>query len=424
MLIVEGAAAQTGGPLLRGLAIYGGSSEGNFPVVVRKKVDENGNSFGASTAITIQFDILAETVPDLKIRFSHCNRNWIVDDNLFVNDKNHSTSFHLDYKTSPGGVKGYSYRFTNSFPDRDDAVRFEYSGNWICTILDKKETVVLAMGRFFVIDELRPTTVRVSNDYLTANTSPYNQIHKVVVHVKLADEIDGSRHTAVDIYQNLKIYNPYRIDMWDKDPYTFVEGQNTGERIFKISNILPGNDYRVWDLGNLTRYPNWIPVLNVNGPDQLRVFWRTGPDHNGEAITNRFTGINSDYLDVLFRLEMTASNFRSVTSGGKEMFLVGEFNFWNPMKDDALAYNDTERLYVAKKFLPRGIYDYQYISGTWDAAKRQVVNQDWVAIEGNDWRTTNTYTAMVYYSDPRFGGFDRIVGMAHAGSVQELPGSN
>ena len=424
LLIGESALTQTGDTILRGLAIYGGNAEGNFPAVVRRKVDEDGKPVGTSSVVTIQFDVLAGLVPELKIRFTHCNRNWVPDDNLFVNDNNHNTSFFLDYRNSPGGVKGYSYRYTNSFPDRDDAVRFDYSGNWIFRILDKKETVVFATGRFFVVDEIRPTAMRVSNDYLTANSSPNNQIHKVVVQVKLADEIDGSRQTTVDIYQNRRIHNPYRIDMWDTDPYTFVEGQNTGERIFKISNIIPGNEYRVWDLGNVTRYPNRTSIRNVNGADQLRLFWRTGADHNGEAIRNAFTGLNSDYLEVLFRLDMTSTDYRSVTRGGKEIFLAGEFNFWNPMKDDALAYNDTERSYVVKKILPRGIYDYQYVVGTWDASREIVTNQDWSAIEGNDWRTTNTYTAMVYYNDPRFGGFDRIVGMAHAGSVQEPPGSN
>ncbi len=422
LLIAETGFAQSSSTMLRGLAVYGGHDEGNFPAVVRAKVDEDGRFLGSSPVITIQFDILADTVPDLKIRFFHCNRDWVVDENLFVNDNNHNTSFYLDYKTSPGGVKGYSYRFTNSFPDRDDAVRFEYSGNWIFTILDKRETV-LAAGRFFVVDEIRPTSVFVSNDYLTANSSPYNQIHKVVVRVKLADEIDGARHTTVDMYQNRRVYAPFRIDTWDRDPYTFVEGHNTGERIFKISNIMPGNEYRVWDLSNVTRYPNAALVRNVNGADQMRLFWRTGADHNGEAVRNTFTGINSDYLEILFRLDMTSTDYRSVTSGGKEIFLAGEFNFWNPMKDDALVYYDTERSYVVKKILRRGIYDYQYVTGTWDASRRQMINQNWLAIEGNDWRTTNTYTAFVYYNDLRFGGFDRIVGMVHGNSVQDLPGS-
>ncbi|MEK7672181.1 MAG: type IX secretion system plug protein domain-containing protein [Bacteroidota bacterium] len=385
--------------VLRGLSVYAGSDETNLPIV------GVGNGL-----LTIQFDVLADEPPALKIRFFHCNRDWKVDDNLFVNDNTHNTSFYLGYKTSPGGVKGYSYRYINSFPDPDDAVRFSYSGNWIFTIMDKRETTLYAEGRFFVVDNSVPTNVTVTNDYLTANSSPYNQIQKLVARVKLADEMDGYYYTTVDVYQNRKLYQSYRIDIWDRNPYTHVDGQGTGERIFKITNIMPGNEYRVLDLSNVTRYPNKALVKNVEGADQMRLFWRTGADHNGDAFRNRFTGLNSDYLEVLFRLDMTSSDYRLVTSGGKDIFLVGEFNFWNPTQEDRLTKDDDERSYVVKKLLRRGIYDYQYVTGVWDAKNQEVIDQDWLAIEGNDWRTTTEYMVLVYYNDPRFGGFDRIVG--------------
>ena len=86
--------------------------------------------------------------------------------------------------------------------------------------------------------------------------------------------------------------------------------------------------------------------------------------------------------------------------------------------------DDAERAYVVKKLLRRGIYDYQYVTGVWDSRMEQVVNQDWLVLEGNDWRTTNTYTVFVYYNDPRFGGFDRIAGYGRAQSGQTTPGSN
>ena len=416
--------AQHSDVVLRGLAVYAGENEQSFPVLVRDKTDENGKPVGRFGQLTIQFDVLANNPPDLKIRFYHCNRDWKIDNNLFVNDNNHNTSFILEYKTSPGGVQGYSYRYINKFPDTDGAVRFEYSGNWIFRIMDKHEATVYAEGRFFVADKITPPTVSVTNDYLTANASPHNQIQKVVARAKLPQEIDGYYYTTVDVYQNKRIYQPHRIDMWDKDAYTFVEGQGTGERVFKISNIMPGNEYRVFDFSNPNRYPNKQLVKNVNGADQMRLFWRTGADHNGAAILNKFGGVNSDYLEVLFRLDMSASDYRSLTAGGREIFLVGDYNFWNPSQNDKLERDENERSYVVKKLLRRGIYDYQYITGVWDAATQTVTKQDWLAVEGNDWRTTNKYTVLVYFNDSRFGGFDRIVGIGRGNSVQTLPGSN
>jgi hypothetical protein len=397
MLFTATMFAQNNDIVLRGLSVYAGADETNPPIV--------GVGYGN---LTIQYDILANEPPELKIRFWHCNRHWVVDNNLFVNDNNRNTSFYLNYETSPGAVKGYSYRYINSFPD-GDAVRFEYSGNWIFRITDKREKTLFAEGRFFVVEYNDTVAVRGANAYLTANASPYNQVHKVIARFPM-QEIESSRYTTADVYQNRRFSNAYRIDMWDRDPYTFVKGQGTGERIFSITNIMPGNEYRVFDFSDANRYPNNAPVKNVNGVDQQRLFWRTGLDRNGTSTTQQLSGVNSDYLDVMFRLDMTQTDYRSVTRGGKEVFLVGEFNFWNPKAEDKLLYDDNERAYVVNKFLRRGIYDYQYVTGNWDATNSQVVNQDWLAIEGNDWRTTNTYTVFIYYNDPRFGGFDRIVG--------------
>ncbi len=323
-----------------------------------------------------------------------------------------------------GGVEGYRYRYINAFPDDGDAVRFDYSGNWIFRIMDKKETNVFDEGRFFVVDDILEPIVAVTNDYLTANASPMNQIQKVVARIRLPQEIDAPYYTTVDVYQNRRLYQPYRIDEWDRDPYTLVKGQATGERIFSIASIMPGNEYRTLDLSNATRYPNKSLVKNVEGVDQVRLYWRTGKDHDGVATLNRFGGLNSDYLDVLFRLDMTSTDFRSATAGGRDMYLVGPFNFWNPGEEDRLVRDDAERAYVVKKLLRRGIYDYQYVTGVWDSRMEQVVNQDWLVLEGNDWRTTNTYTVFVYYNDPRFGGFDRIAGYGRAQSGQTTPGSN
>ncbi len=410
--------------VLRGLSVYVEDDESTFPILVRDTVDEMGKPVRRYDRLTIQFDIAASEPPDLKIRFFHCNRDWRIDENVFVTDPNHNTSFILQFFPSPGGVRGYAYRFINRFPDDNDAVRFDYSGNWLFRIMDKNEATVYAEARFFVVDRITPTRVVVTNDYLTANTSPYNQVHKISTRVTLPRELDGVYYTTVDIYQNRRFHHPYRIDTWDRDPYTQVEGFNTGERIFSITNVLPGNEYRVLDLSDVNRYPNRTLVRLVEGADQLRLYWRTGLDHDGRAILNRFTGLNSDYLEVLFRLDMLERDYRALTAGNKDIFLAGEFNFWNPTEDDRLQWDEQEQAYVVQKLLRRGIYDYQYITGEWDQASHSVVGQDWTALEGTDWRTTNRYTALVYFNDPRFGGFDRIVGIGQGRSASLQPGSH
>jgi Type 9 secretion system plug protein 1st domain len=391
--------------VVRGLSVYGLDDERNFPVIVR---DTSGIPLPRSNYITIQFDVAGKEPPPLKIQFLHCNRDWMPDQNVFVQDENHNTSFILDYRSSPNGVKYYSYRYMNQFPDNDDIVRFSYSGNWIFRLMDKDETSMLGEGRFFVVDEMSNASVRVSNGYLTDQSPPLNQIHKVQVAVQLPNELEGYFYTTVDIYQNRRLYNPYRIDVNDRDPYTTVEGFNLGYRLFTILDILPGNEYRTLNIGNTTQYPNRLLVRPVEGVDQPRPYWRTGHDQDGTASLNHFAGASSDYLNVLFRLDMTTA--KSALSGGMGVFVVGPFNDWNPIDIDELKYDGREACYTVEELLRRGVYDYQYITGVWDEASQTVMQQNWTVLEGNDWRTTDVYYSMVYYNDPRFGGFDRIVG--------------
>jgi hypothetical protein len=82
------------------------------------------------------------------------------------------------------------------------------------------------------------------------------------------------------------------------------------------------------------------------------------------------------------------------------VFVLGDFNEWTPSEASLMKYNRETRRYWITTWLRRGVYDYHYVVG----------RNDWITIEGNDWRTVNLYTALVYYHDPRYGGFDRIVG--------------
>ena len=285
-------------------------------------------------------------------------------------------AFTLAYAPSPGGVHGYSYRFINRFPDRDDAVRFDFSGNWIFRITDRRGEVQYGEGRFFVADRLVPVSVRVRNDFITGNSPPLNQSHRVSVQVPLGSETEGTYYTAADIYQNRRFTHPYRVDVNDRDPLTFVDGLGRGYRRFEISDILPGNEYRTLDIGNLTRYPNYQTARPVEGVDQVRLYWRTGSDRNGVATLNRFQGPASEYLDVLFRLDMTVTDRERLEAAGRSVVVAGPFNGWEPRREDMLGWSEAERAMTVHEQLRRGVYDYQYVTARWDEQGGAARDQD------------------------------------------------
>ncbi len=416
--------AQEDEVLIRGLTVYGMDNETTPPIIVRDTVLTTGRAVIRDQYITIQFDVVASDPPPLRILFLHCDRNWVPDNNLFVQDEQHNTSFSLDFRTSPGGVSRYRYRYANRFPDERGIVQFRYSGNWMFRIVDKEEKNEYGAGRFFVVDDVSQVVVTVKNEYHPDKHSPLNQVNKVLVTVTLPQEVEGIYYSAVDVYQNRRFYTPYRIDSNDRDPFTFVSGQNSGKRVFSRSDIQPGNEYRMLDLGNATRYPNGNLVRPVGGVDQQRNMWRTGNDRNGIATLSKFTGNNSDYLEVLFRLQLTDSERRMALNNNRGIFLVSQHNAWSPGQDDELLFDKTENAFSVRKLLRRGIYDYQYITGVWNPASGEVMDQDWLVLEGNDWRTSLIYTAFVYYDDPRFGGFTRIVGYGTGVSSATAPGTH
>lgn len=261
-----------------------------------------------------------------------------------------------------------------------------------------------------VVEPLAEVSMGVTNDYLTEASFPYYMIHKVAVSVNISETLYREYVTTADVYQNWRFYDPYRIDVNDRDPYTFVEGINSLKKKFIISNVFPGNEYRRLDLSNITFYPRSQLVKLVQGNDLSRYLHQGDPDMDGGGIVNQFTGLESDYLEVMFRLDLP-------TRLNRDIFVVGAFNGWHPTLDDRLRYDDTLQLYYGYKWIRRGIYDYQYVTGMWDSEHGRAIDQDWLELEGNDWRTEDIYSAVIYYNDPRFGGFDRIIGFARGSSI-------
>jgi hypothetical protein len=132
------------------------------------------------------------------------------------------------------------------------------------------------------------------------------------------------------------------------------------------------------------------------------MLFRSTRDQNGMA--NLVHGSRyADYLSFQFEFLDDARD------GRDSVFVVGEFNGWTVTSSSLMQYDDATKRFIKPTMLRRGTYDYQYV-----LLKNGV--QDWITLEGNDWRTVNVYTALVYYRDERYGGFDRILGVVQGRS--------
>lgn len=378
---------------VKGLRIYG-QVESQLPVAYR-----------STTPITIEFDMTDEQSANLEFRFIHCDRDWKKTTIPFVNDSPRMKSkSELVPEPAPRGVQGYRLHYKISVPGYPVFDEFPFSGNYELELWDQEREELLAQGRFFVAEDLVAPLMRIANRQEPSVTNPYYQVNKVSVGINVPPPDSGGTtvyyshlFTTVDIYKNREISRAHRVDLDDRSPHTFIEGYGLEKMAFIIDNILPGNEYRNLDLRSVDDYPAETRHRPRSGADLSRFLLKSRADNDGGSAIirgNRY----ADYLEFQFEL-LWDSN------GGDSIYVVGDFNGWIP--EGPMVY--TGDRYVWSKWLRRGAYDYQY-----------VLNKDWITLEGNDWRTINNYTAFVYYKDPRFGGFDRILGVARA----KNPGGN
>ncbi len=394
---------------IKGLRIYSYEDEVYPPIIVRYDTLWNGEPNTLNDYIVIEFDVKSRVVPEIGIRFYHCDRNWHKTENIFVQSFFHNRALFLNYTVAEKGIKTYNFHFKNIFPDPDGIVQFPYAGNYIFEIYDKNyDTIVYATSRFIVADKLTDVKASVRKVLLGEEADIRNYVNEIEVEVAVPDSFNWYYVTAVDVYENWKIFYPYRIDFNDRKKYTYVSGFPSEARIFKIWNIYPLNEYRQIDLRSEKIYPNGYPVVPVGGVDKVRKFWQGEFDMDG-ACRIVDDGMYSEYLEVTFRLELDKETERKIRG---DIYIVGCFNNWKPTLNDVLKYDPLRNYYFVKKWLKRGIYDYQYVVGYYDLSKDEVVVLDWVELEGNDWQTRNSYYIVVYYRDVRFGGFDRIIGFA------------
>lgn len=356
--------------------------------------------------ITIEFDLKEDKPASIMVKFFHCDRNWNVTQNSFINDEmQNRTKFPLSFEPAPAGVQHYRFHYTLKVPGFAGVERFPQSGNYIFEIWDDEAKIVLGRGRFFVVENTIKLGMKVTNRSLPSEANPYSQVNKVEVGFVIPEPNDAHKEsifpiyfTTMDIYKNRQLYTPWRIDADDKNPNTFVDGFGTMKLKFIIDNLLPGNEYRRLDLRDINFYPLGTQLRARDGADVSRFLFKSARDNNGLSVFS--TGSRyADYLKFQFELLVDGNADDSV-------FVVGDFNEWKPSPQSLMRYDTEKNRFVWSTLLRRGIYDYQYVKSY----------NDWISIEGNDWRTVNVYTAFIYYYDTRLGGFDRILGYTQRSS--------
>jgi hypothetical protein len=395
-------------PFIRGLRVYAGSDETNLPVMIKADSSVQARDLPLPAFITIRFDVGEEMPPRLAIRFHHCDKDWKIDTDYFVRDDFFSYTRLLTYEQATAGIDGYRWRFTNSFPDSEHPfVRFLYSGNWIFDVTDENDAgSIYASGRFIVVEQGVRANLEVRNDYWTPWDMPFDQVHRLRLEMRIPSPgpLFPDYVRTVDFYRNFDLFKNFRVDSYDRQANTFVEGLGLARKIFTYENVPAANGYRLFDLRRPAVYPARRIVRKFEGADFTR--FRFGTDRStyfGAAVTEPLRSFDADYLCVQFELEHPF-----IEDG--DVFVAGIFNSWDPQFEDRMTYDTESGHYLMHRWLLRGAYDYQYVVGRFDEELGYLEDADWLRLEGNEWGANNLYWAIIYYDDDQFGGVNRAVG--------------
>jgi hypothetical protein len=379
---------------IRSLRVYS-ETETSFPILTPLE-DENKN-------ITIEFDIDSDILPNFNIVLRYCDKDWNPYNNLFLINNGKNVEYDLDFEILPFTCEDARYHYKGIFPNGNNFVEFPYSGKWMFYITDVHDTsIVYASGKFYVVYNDVQMKINLKKEMLeekSYNPIEIGRIINLTSSFELPKELFPNFVDQIEIIQNRRINFPIIVDRsfntntrqysWNADR-TFT---------FTARDIFPGNEYRQTDIRD---YNKFIPKdVNAQFPGfEMSRFYKFGwRDLNGSYLLTNYKNDYATYLNVTFRIKPPEEYLGDI-------FVVGSFNDWQPGEKNKLE-KDGE-IFVKTIQLKRGIYDYQYVTGYW--MNGSIKDENWIYLEGNFWETSNEYHVFLYYKDPNYGGYDRIIG--------------
>jgi hypothetical protein len=382
--------------VIKSLKAFITGDETSLPVIYYGK-EGSGNN------ITVEFDIESEFIPNLNIVFRYCDKDWIPTRNNFLINHGKNIAYYLDLLTLPTTVEEAQYRFTGNFPSGFEDVEFPYSGKWMFFITESNDTsVVYATGKFYVIHEEVNLKTAIKREQLEDKVYfPLDlaKVFNVTTEFNIPDELFPAYVSHVEIIENQKITHPVLIDREFNTNQRQYYWDGNRKFSFTARDIRPGNEYRQTDLRNINVFNSKNVKAQFDGIEYSRFFKDAAADLNGGSILTNYKDEFATYLNVAFSI-------RPPDEIAGNIFLVGAFNNWQILPEYEM--NNNAGLYTKTVSLKRGIYDYQYVPA--DVINGVIKNENWVILEGNNWQTTNVYHVFLYYRDPEFGGYDKVIG--------------
>lgn len=355
--------------------------------------------------LVIEFDVQGDFIPNMNIVFRFCDKGWIPTKNIFLLNSQYSTAYFLDFEELPlTVVDDARYHQKSTYPDDRDQVQFPFSGKWRFYVTDTQDSsIVYATGKFFVIKNDVELGVKVKRDELEDKSYWPVELAKainVTTDFYLPDEFHPSFVDRIEIVDNQFIFYPILIDRNTNTLFKYYKWDANRSFTFTARDIPAGNEFRQVDIRDNRKFVGKDLNAQLDGLEYSRFFLNTyNQDMNGGKVYSDYKSEYSTYHNVTFSI-------RPPDEVKSDIFLVGAFNEWKLSTDYKM--NESGGVYSITIPLKRGIYDYQYVVA--DISDGQIVNPDWLVLEGNTWLNTKEYDIFLYYNEQDKGGYERIIG--------------
>ncbi len=378
---------------IRSLHIFAKNDPLNFPVLSFNR--------GKTGKLIIEFDVEAQSVPDLNLVFRFCDNNWKPYENLALQNDGYNTEYSIWLQSTPHTL-GAGFHYKGSFPNKN--ITFPFPGKWQVYITDVQDTSqVYDWGRFIVAEKFIPLKTKIEKGRMQGEISDNNELDRIFnlsVEFNIPDSLYPANIEQIEIIENHKDEYPVLLTKERYVDHHFFEWNGTNEFKFKVDNLKPGNEYRRVNLKNKNLYsPPVTKAHFYNSIDYSRFYRKGKKDFNGGFKLVNYKNEYADYMTAIFE-------FKPPNPAGEDIFIVGPFTNWEVLPGYKLDLKNS--VYSIGIDLKRGVYDYQYVTGVINGNK--VEDIDWYIYEGNFWETENVYNILLYYRTDDLGGYDKIIG--------------
>jgi hypothetical protein len=376
---------------------------------------KGGFTLGSQRA-TLEFDLFSETAPNLALVFVHCDPFWREDDNPLVSDPTAMRTNLVDVQPAPPMSRRYTYRARATVPNAQ--MQFRHSGNWKAKLFDTHDPrTILGEVRLFVVEPLASCRLDLTPDlYFPKAQGSGNGAYTIECSLQAPPTLLDSQMETLVIYRNHRWFEPLAVSdddrrlptAWRTNLTTNIFGSAQALRRFRVEKVPAQNEYRVLELRNNAWYPDASTAIRFPTADIRRIATFSYQADDGALLSVADgNGLNADeYANIEFVLDPLPLPSRY------DVYVVGSFNGWRVSPEWKMEYNAQQRLYSLRQWVRRARHNYLYISGFVDASQRSSDALTFEEFEGNALSSSATFIAFVYYRDPAFGGYDRIVGVA------------